>query len=314
MRRYSRSPSTIRAPLMVVAVGILCASTGLAAPQSAGSALPELPPRTWLGPDGEPLPFRTHDEILDFLSTAEVVSMDDIPEGITRPQRVLLEKDGVQMHAVFRNVDIEIEGERISGRFWTVFRDQDLYEVAAYRLARMLGMDNVPPAVPRTIGRSEGSLQIWLEGVMTEESRREDGLQSPDPRGWFLQNRMMYVFDNLIWNADRNLGNMLIDADWKFWLIDHTRAFQDSGDLRDPEEVTHVDRVFWERLRALDEEQIDSQLGDLLDSSSLRSLMIRRERLIEHVEALITERGEEVVLFDWDDAAAPPRPAARRAA
>jgi hypothetical protein len=213
---------------------------------------------------------------------------------------VLLEKDGVRMHAVFRNIDLEIEGERIGDRFWTVFWDEDQFEVAAYRLARMLGMDNVPPVVPRTIGRSEGSIQIWLEGVMTEGSRREDGLQSPQPREWFLQNRLMYVFDNLIFNADRNLGNMLIDADWKFWLIDHTRAFQDTGDLRSPEEVTHVERVFWERLQVLDEQQVRDQLGELIDGSALRSLMIRREKLIRHIEELIAERGEEVVIFDWD--------------
>jgi hypothetical protein len=216
---------------------------------------------------------------------------------------VLLEQDGIRMHAVFRNIDLEVKGERIDDRFWTVFRDQDLYEVAAYRLARMLGMDNVPPAVPRTIGRSEGSLQIWLEGVMTEETRREEGLQSPNPRDWFLQNRLMYVFDNLIYNSDRNLGNMLIDADWKFWLIDHTRAFQDTGDLRGPDEITHVEKVFWERLQALDEEQIRDQLGEYLDGSSLQSLLIRREKLIEHIEALIAERGEEVVIFTWDEPA-----------
>jgi hypothetical protein len=282
-------------------MALLCPSV---AAQGAATSLPDLPPRVWLGPDGEPLPFRTDDEILEFLSSAEVVDINDIPEGITRPQKVLLEKDGIQMHAVFRNVDLEVKGERVDDRFWTVFRDQDLYEVAAYRLARMLGMDNVPPAVPRTIGRSEGSLQIWLEGVMTEEMRRDDGLQSPDPRDWFLQNRLMYVFDSLIWNSDRNLGNMLIDADWKFWLIDHTRAFQDIGDLRRPEQITHVEKVFWERLQALDEEQVREQLGDILDGSSLRSLMIRRDMLIERIEALIAERGEDVVIFTWDQPAA----------
>jgi len=286
--------------LVVFVLAALIGASATALAQSDESGLPELPPRVWLGPDGEPLPFQTHDEILEFLRTAEVVDIAEIPEGITRPRRVLLEKDGIRMHAVFRDVDLEIKGERVADRFWTVFRDEDQSEVAAYRLARMLGMDNVPPAVPRQIGRSEGSLQIWLEGVMTEESRRDERLQSPYPREWFLQNRMMSVFDNLIWNSDRNLGNMLIDADWKFWLIDHTRAFQDTGDLRSPEEITHVERTFWERLQALDEEQIRAQLGELIDGSALRSLLTRRERLIRLIEELIAERGEDVVIFDWD--------------
>ena len=300
MRPSTQARAPSRLTLAVLALATLMSSSVGVLAQSSAPGLPDLPPRVWLGPDGEPLPLRTHDEVLDFLNTAEVVNMDEIPVGITRPKKVLLEKDGIRMHAVFRNVDLEIDGERIADRFWTTFRDEDQFEVAAYRLARMLGMDNVPPAVLRQIGRSEGSLQIWLEGVMTEGSRREKGLQSPLPREWFLQNRLMYVFDNLIWNADRNLGNMLIDADWKFWLIDHTRAFQDSGDLRDPTEVTHVERVFWERLQALDEEQLGAQLGEILDSSALRSLMTRREKLIRHIEELIAERGEDVVIFDWD--------------
>ena len=36
----------------------------------------------------------------------------------------------------------------------------------------------------------------------------------------------MRVFDELIANTDRNLGNMLIDRQWKLWLIDHSRAFR----------------------------------------------------------------------------------------
>ena len=37
------------------------------------------------------------------------------------------------------------------------------------------------------------------------------------------------------------------------------------------------------------------------DGSALRSLLIRRDKLIDYIEALIVERGEEVVIFGWDD-------------
>jgi hypothetical protein len=33
----------------------------------------------------------------------------------------------------------------------------------------------------------------------------------------------MRAFDQLIYNTDRNLGNLLIDGDWRIWMIDHTR-------------------------------------------------------------------------------------------
>ena len=58
----------------------------------------------WLRPDGDPLPFKTDEEILEFLSTAEVVSMKRIGEGINQTKKVLLEKDGLRMNAAFRDV------------------------------------------------------------------------------------------------------------------------------------------------------------------------------------------------------------------
>lgn len=269
--------------------------------QAGGSGLPDLPPRVWMGPDEKPLPFRTHEEILEYLRTADVMEMQEIPVGITRPRRALLEKDGVRMRAAFRDVDLELRNQRIKTKVWTVFYDQDKFEVAAYRLARMLGMDNVPPVVERRIGRAEGTLQIWLEGAMTEQMRLEDRIQPEKPQLWFLQNRLMHVFDNLIWNDDRNTGNILIDSDWKVWLIDHTRAFQDNSSLMSPEMVTHVERVFWQRLQALEEAQVREQLAGLLDRSAIDALLRRRERLIAYINELIAQRGEEVVIFDWTD-------------
>jgi hypothetical protein len=36
----------------------------------------------------------------------------------------------------------------------------------------------------------------------------------------------MRVFDQLIYNTDRNTGNVLYDTGWRLWGIDHTRAFR----------------------------------------------------------------------------------------
>ena len=45
--------------------------------------------QVWIGPDNQPLPFQTHEEILEFLRPAEVVSIEDIPVGVTKPRKVL---------------------------------------------------------------------------------------------------------------------------------------------------------------------------------------------------------------------------------
>ena len=34
------------------------------------------------------------------------------------------------------------------------------------------------------------------------------------------------LFDQLITNVDRNLGNLLIDKNWTVWMIDHSSAFR----------------------------------------------------------------------------------------
>ena len=41
----------------------------------------------WKDPDGNPLPFQTDEEIIEFLRTAEIESIEDIGIGVTKPRR-----------------------------------------------------------------------------------------------------------------------------------------------------------------------------------------------------------------------------------
>ena len=50
------------------------------------------PVRRWLGPDGKPLPFKSDEEIIDFMLNAKVASRKHTPLGVNRPYRVLLER------------------------------------------------------------------------------------------------------------------------------------------------------------------------------------------------------------------------------
>jgi hypothetical protein len=54
----------------------------------------------WIGPDGEPLQLTSHEQVCDFLRTAAVVSSAEIPTGISKPRKLLLEEDGVRLHAI----------------------------------------------------------------------------------------------------------------------------------------------------------------------------------------------------------------------
>jgi hypothetical protein len=58
-----------------------------------------------------------------------------------------------------------------------------------------------------------------------ESDRKAKKLESPDPEGWNKQMYAVRVFNQLIYNVDANLTNILITKDWNIWMIDHGRAF-----------------------------------------------------------------------------------------
>jgi hypothetical protein len=260
-------------------------------------------PLEWLDPDGKPLPFQSNLEVEEFLRTAEIVSRERVGAGLNNPLRVLLEKDGIRMHAIFRDVHVERSQMPLSdGRTSFFFRDEAIFECAAYELAKLLGLDTVPPAVGRKIRGQQGTLQVWVENVPTEKAMREK-TDVPPAGGinrwrWIMQRQNIYIFDNLIYNEDRNTGNILIESDWKkLWMIDHTRAFRRWKELMDPEQVQFAERSLWEKLQALDETAVRAKLQDFLNPAELNGLIERKGLLVDHIQKLIDERGEKDVLF-----------------
>jgi len=256
----------------------------------------------WLDIHGEPLPFQSDGEIEDFLRTAEVTDSTIVSEGITMPRRVVLSREGISAHAIFKDVDVERHKvtERTCGRghFYLDWRDSHVYDNAAYVIDRMLGINRVPPGVGRRIGGSSGTMIIWIEGTMTESERRKTGLQPPDPVAWNRQMQIMHIFNNLIARRDVNPGNTLIDADWRVWFIDSTRAFGNVDDLLCAESITSCERGLFERLQSLDDAQLRQQLGPYLPRSEINALLKRRKKIVANLLDLIDQRGEEAVIFD----------------
>ncbi len=256
----------------------------------------------WLDPNGRELPFTSPEQVRDFLAKARVLSVDDIPIGVTKPKRLLLDHGGNQSRAAFRYVDVRADRQRLStGKMVMFFRDSYINEVAAYELARMLGLDNIPPAVIREVDNQKGSVQMWVENAIMDNQRRADSLKPPDQLHFNRQFYDMRVFDNLINNVDRNQGNILYDQDWKLWMIDHTRSFNRDKRLPAPNDVIQCSRGLWERLKALDESEVLARLSPYVTAPEARALLVRRERLIELIEEKIARQGEQRVLFDYGD-------------
>lgn len=291
--------------LAVLACGgaAIAAASGGRADSGAAVALQETAASpgsryVWKDVDGNPLPFQDDAEIMEFMRHADIESVDDIELGVTNPQRVVLEKDGVKMRAALRDFDETYTRQRFDGVFYPRLRDSYTFDIAAYELSRLLRLDNIPPVTLRHLGASQVSLQVWLEGGLMESDRVADNLPPPSALAFRIQTQDMRVFDSVIGNVDRNSGNILYDESGKIWLIDHSRAFLRNDETRYLDRVSGCSRQLYERLWEITREELQPALESTLSDSEIDWVLQRRDKVLAHIDRLIAEMGEGAVLFE----------------
>jgi len=222
-----------------------------------------------------------------FLLTAKIRKVTGVKKGVTGTQRATL-SDGSREHdASIQSIDDSRQRFESTRRTEFNFRDYWGYNVAAYRLAVMLGLDMVPPSVKRSHRGTDSAFTWWVDDVvMDEQERAKTKRRPPSVVYWNSQLHVLRVFDELIGNTDRNQGNMLIDRHWKLWLIDHSRAFRTYEAPRQPVKLIHCERTMLARMKTLAEASLQEALGDYLTMYEIRSLLKRRDRIVERIEAL----------------------------
>ena len=159
------------------------------------------------------VPTLTKEQINQFLLTAKVVDSKQPNKGITDTWRLTLSDSTLTHDASFQSINIY------------------KYNIAAYVLAELLGLDDMLPVyVERKWQGNTGSLSWWLPVKMDEVERKNQKLTPPDADAWNNQMYKIRVFDQLVYDTDANLTNVLIGEDWKIWRIDFSRAFRLSKD------------------------------------------------------------------------------------
>ena len=236
-------------------------------------------------PAQTPAPKLTLEQQEAFLKTAKVVRARGVNRGVTGTLRATL-SDGTLTHdASIQTIDEYMTEFKSNRGVELNFRDTWRYNVAAYRLDRLLELNMIPPSVERPYNGKPGSFTWWVDDVIMDESERlKTRRQAPDTNAWNEQMWHVRFFDQLIYNVDRNLGNLVIDKHWTIWMIDHSRAFRLHREIKTPDNLSKLDRKVFERLKALDEPQLQKVMENYLTRPELRALLQRRDDIVARLE------------------------------
>lgn len=267
------------------ALAVVALVTSVAAGQTAEPAETIVP-----ADDAEPDLWPDRAELEHFLRKAKITERKKIGKGITNPEKVTLELDGVVRHAIFKKVDKNNDSWR--------------NEVAAYELDKLLGLGMVPPTVKRSIRGRKGCLQLWVTGTVMFEYEGE----FPDMDRWREQVSAMWLFDDLIANIDRHLNNAMVSSDHRLMLIDNSKTFRRQktllNDLNANRTGTHA--RFWcvdydenreryptryslaliERVRGLSDDELKDTIKKFVRGENRRLVLERLELIRERIDSM----------------------------
>jgi len=232
----------------------------------------------------------------EFLRTAQIIADNPAKKGVTNTRRVTLTDGKVTHDANVQQIDEHKDiFQTDDGTTEFNFKDSYKFNIAAWKLARLLGIgDMMPPYIERKYRGSAASYSWYVDNDrMDEQERIQKHLTAPDPDAWNREMYVVRVFDQLIFNTDRNLGNLRIDQQWRIWMIDHTRAFRTRHDLRAPKNLVQCDRALLAKMKALDESTLETELAGSVNREEIKAVLARRDRIVKFFE----EKGESA-LYD----------------
>ncbi len=235
-----------------------------------------------------------------FLKTAKVVSSKELSEGITNSRKAVL-SDGTLTHDAhvqtvneFKPVFNSPSGSELN------FMDSYKFNIAGYVLDRMLDIGMIPMSVDRRVGGTSASVTWWVDNaLMTEKERYQKNVQPPNPEAWNKQMQVVRVFDELIFNTDRNLGNLVITKDWDIWMIDHTRGFRQAKTLRNPKQLSKCDKHLLAKMKELNKADLNKAMKGYLNSMQIDGLLARRDIIVQFFEKEAAAKGEAEVLYSY---------------
>ncbi len=241
----------------------------------------------------------------EFLRTAEIVRFEQIGEGVTKPTKLFLRKDGVELTAAWKNP----KGMQFG------YLEGWQYEIAAYRLDKLIGLNMIPVAIERDFQGKPGALVFWAKNKYSLLKVMEENIPIPPEARTSVENMkwLTRAWDSLVGNEDRTQQNVLYTEDWRTIIFDHSRAFRSTGEFADrlmfgrngikklssgdPILFRRLPRWFVDKIKALTFESIRGAVGDTLTDKEIKAILVRRDLILKEVGQMIAEQGEAAVLY-----------------
>lgn len=239
-------------------------------------------------------PVLTQEQQEAFLKKAKIVRTKESSKGVTGTLRATLRDGDVTHDAQIQTIDQSMQVFQSKQGVELNFRDSWRYNVAAYRLNQVLQLGRIPVSIERHHNGKAAAFTWWIDDVMMDEGERlKSKPEIPDNEAWNRQMWHVRIFDQLIHNVDRNLGNLVIDKGWNVWMIDHTRAFRLSDTLRSPKDLKKIERGALVRLKSLTAASLKATVGNYLTADEQKRVLLRRDAIVKVFE----EQGDGAI-FD----------------
>jgi hypothetical protein len=277
---------------VMLAVAIAAPTARPAPPPQAAAVQPAPPPQAAAVQPATPQ--LSDEQIERFLKDAKIVKTKGIGKGVTGSVRATLTDGTITHDAQIQQIEEKKATFDAPGAQEFNFEDSWRYNVAAYRVNKMIGLNMVPVSVSRIWQSKQGAFTWWIDDVMMDEGKRlKDKTEPPDSGLWNEQMQLVRVFDQLIYNVDRNVGNLLICKNWRIWAIDHTRSFRTQAALKSASQITRCDRRVLEGLKTLDKASLKTEIGEFVNDYQINGLLARRDRILE-----VLQKAGPAALFD----------------
>ena len=266
-----------------VALVLLCLAPALQAAAAFGRRPSPSRPRRWT----------------TFLRTAAIKKKARADKGATDTIRATLSDGRITHDAQIQTVDVAKTLFSSGKASETNFKDSWRYNIGGYQLARLLGMNNIPMSVKRTVDGMDAAVTWWIDDVQFDEQGRlkQENRLGPNPDRTIEADRQSSRLRRADSEPRPQPGQSALDQGLDA-LADRPHAGVPPGpELMKPDQLTRCDRALLQALRGLTFEGMNQAMGEVMSKDEMNAVLFRRDLIVKHFDDRVARLGEAVVLF-----------------